>query len=439
MLLTVRQPLSRQLRFRFAAELGELLTGYLDWCRAGGTERVVRRRGVVDRYREAPQLIVPNRGGVGFLSLLGRSTRLRRTSGPHAVNPVVPVLGSWLSWLADMAELPGSSLLLDLCGELTGQWASGQSEAEDLHLGSLLAWIAPPAGLDGARAAELAEDPWRCPPAGPATNPDFDRRLAELITVYSRARQERVRDAAGLRIDRALRAQLEPTWQLVWQGIDLLGSVVPGARVARRWDRDRDAFTHRDRYLLAGGMPQPRRERAAGAARRLARLEDAKARFEFDRALDDPLVLAEHELSGDAFSGTVAAVEADRTVPGAGPRARPKLRPLVTLRLAHCQAARLDAHYVSPGRQGQQAVLLAVRANPDGMFDVDLELSGGLGRGRTPVPGSVPQCGEWLTYIRHEPYIPPADFPDESQVPWTHGGPAAPFRPTDADAGENWE
>lgn len=52
-LLTVRQPLSRQLRFRFAAELGELLTGYLDWCRAGGTERVVRRRGVVDRYREA--------------------------------------------------------------------------------------------------------------------------------------------------------------------------------------------------------------------------------------------------------------------------------------------------------------------------------------------------------------------------------------------------
>ncbi|MFD2352645.1 hypothetical protein ACFSTC_30255 [Nonomuraea ferruginea] len=84
-LLAVAQPRNRDLRFAWTADLAGVLLPYV----AGFTAETetVERRGAdpYERALDAPQLIVPNRAGVAFTRLLGRSTRFRRTDGPFPV------------------------------------------------------------------------------------------------------------------------------------------------------------------------------------------------------------------------------------------------------------------------------------------------------------------------------------------------------------------
>ena len=81
----------------------------------GVAEPVAVDRGRDVRYRfvDAPQIWVPNTGGVDFLKLLGRSTRFRQIDGEYPVPPSVPLLGRWLTFFANSAEVAGSSLLLN--------------------------------------------------------------------------------------------------------------------------------------------------------------------------------------------------------------------------------------------------------------------------------------------------------------------------------------
>jgi hypothetical protein len=69
-----------------------------------------------------------------------------------------------------------------------------------------------------------------------------------------------------------------------------------------------------------------------------------------------------------------------------------------------------------------------------------LELSGGMGRAAVPPPGSVPALGEVLCYssVLAE-NVPSPPLPAVDDTPWTHGGPPAPYVPSDDDAGEVWE
>jgi len=52
-----------------------------------------------------------------------------------------------------------------------------------------LGWIDPPPGVSGAQAAAAAEDPVRCPPAGPATDPLSGKRV---VTPAHRAEVSRL-------------------------------------------------------------------------------------------------------------------------------------------------------------------------------------------------------------------------------------------------------
>ncbi|RKN03521.1 hypothetical protein [Streptomyces radicis] len=441
-LLIVAEPRDRTQRFAFVADLADRVLPHLDSFTRDTEEYTGRRDGakrILTRCTEAPQILVPNPGGIAFLRLLGRSTRFRGTEGPHAVPPGVPLLGKWLTWFTDRAEFPGSSQLLAMTEALSVHWATGQSGTEDGNLASLIGWIAPPDGHDGHEAARLAEDPALRPPAGPATDPVFDHTLHELLDRYERAGTDPLRAALRHQLEKQLRSQLAPTWDLMWRGVDLLRSLPPGASVAGRWEFDRTLFTDYAAYLAETGLPQARRDHAVGAARRLARLEDATARYELARAYDDPLVMAEHELAGRAFTGVVIATDPSRMVKG--PRSA-LFRPLVTLRTdALPPRLELGDKVKSPTRRDQPARLLAVRALPDGDAEIDLELEGGLARKRKPPapPGCVPEPGEELCYTVLDTGHSPLAFPDDEATPWTHGGPPTPYTPTEDDADEAWE
>ena len=458
-LLTVPQPLDRDRRFTFLADLAAELLPYVEGFgeqvdllsrevkdpATGEKTEVVR-----ELCADAPQLLVPNAGGVEFLGLLGRSTRFRRTAedpdpGPYPAPARVPLLGRWLTHFRDRAQVPGSSLLLAMTDLLGRHWATGQSRLEDQHLGALLAWIAPPPGQSGPAAALLAEtgrdpqDQLLCPPAGPSTDPRFDSGLlGPAIVRYDAARQLGDTGAEQARerdIDALLEAVLRPTWERLWQGLDLLHALPPAEHLPERWEGDRWSYTsHRDR-VAAGEPPQPVRDDAVTAARKLAQREREQTRLDIQEALDDPLAMAEHRLAGEAMAGQVVEVELVYDTSGRSP----KPRPLVTVRTA-------DRPHGDPGRElyraGGPAVQKAELVERDAAAGtVTVRLLNGMGRKKEPEPGSVPEPGDQVCFTLFELTArQSAPLPEPEDTPWTHGGPpraAEPSRPAEpSHAGE---
>ncbi|MFE9007228.1 hypothetical protein ACFYOY_34800 [Streptomyces sp. NPDC007875] len=484
-LLIVAQPRDRDLRFAFLAALAEEIQPYLD-SYADQVELEERKETdpetgkkvpvQVELCADAPQLLVPSAAGVAFVRLLGRSMRFRRTAEQDPETPFpaparVPLLGRWLTHYGERSRVPGSSLLLSLTELLSRHWATGQSNLEDQHLGSLLAWIDPPEGVPGAEAALRAESERDedgqlcCPPAGPATDPAFDNKLlAPAMSRYDAARAEMSQGVAGgearLRLAEAelrglIESQLRPTWDALWRGVDLLRALPEGARVADRWKRDRWSYTgHRDR-VRAGEPPQPKRDDAVTAAQKLAARETAQAQLDAHEALDDPLVMAGRRLAGEAFAGEVIDVEmawSDAKVP------RP--RPLVTVRTEDRPhlAERVKLHRVMADGKAQSGEFAgfaetdeaggtdesdglegagASGAAEDPARALVVRLTGGMGRGKQPEPGSVPEKGDRVcwTLFEHAPRGGP-ELPDAESTPWTHGGPpdaAAPAQGLEPD------
>ncbi|GAA2228842.1 hypothetical protein GCM10010232_13670 [Streptomyces amakusaensis] len=457
-LLTVAQPRDRELRFAFLAELAEAVLPHLD----GYTDDIElvernetdpatgkRVKAQAELCADAPQLIVPGRAAVDFVRLLGRSMRFRRTSEqdpetPYPAPPHVPLLGRWLTHYGERARVPGSSLLLAATDLLNRHWATGQSSLEDQHLGALLAWIDPPDGGSGAEAAlraELGRDArgqLLVPPAGPATDPAFDNRLlAPAVEAYDRVRLALAAAGEGAEADgwlgqlslaereirRLLRTQLEPTWHAVWRSLELLNELPEGPRATERWTRDRWSFTaHRDR-VRAGEPPQPRRDDAVTAARKLAARESAQTQLDAQEALDDPLVLAGRRLSGEAFTGEVIEV----TMAWSESR-RPAPRPLVVLRTD-------DRPHLGEGVKvyrsldGKPQTAEFVRHEADDLLV--LRLTDRMGRAKDPAEGTVPVKGDRLawTLFEHDQRGGPR-LPEPEETPWTHGGPPG----TDAEA-----
>ncbi|GAA3193410.1 hypothetical protein [Nonomuraea roseoviolacea] len=413
-LLVVTQPRNRDLRFAWAADLAAELLPYIDGFLAG-TETVERKNAdPYERVLDAPQLLVPNQTGIAFIRLLGRSTRFRRADGPYPVPETVPLLGRWLTYFGERAAYPGSSLMAAATEELGRHWASGQSGLEDANLAALMAWITTGPSDD-------AEDPLVWPPAGPATDPGFD---AEVLAPAIEA-------GAAERITEALRGQLEPTWRLMWQAVDLLRGLPEGASVAQRWEQDRGSFSAMAAHIAEGAPPQARRDGAVAAASRLARMERAQAAYEVQRAYDDPLVMAEYRLTGEAFAGEVVETEPEHSE-GEG-RSR-KLRPLVVVKTDDPVRLAPGTALGTPQRRGQGAQLVEAR---DGL--VTVKITKGMGRGKTPAPGSVPEVGERVCYTSlTDDFQGSPALPEAEATPWTHGGPPREYTPSDEDALEEW-
>ncbi len=453
-LMVVAQPRDRELRFAFLAELADAVLPHLDTyaddielVEQNQTDPETGRRTKVEAElcADAPQLVVPGRAGIDFVRLLGRSMRFRRTAEqdpdtPYPAPPRVPLLGRWLTHYGERARVPGSSLLLAATDLLGRHWATGQSSLEDQHLGALLAWIDAAEGQSGAEAAlraELARDDrgqLLCPPAGPATDPAFDNRLlAPAVERYDKARQAlgAAEDGAAAdtrlgeltlaerEIRRLVLSQLRPTWDAVWRSLELLRELPEGRRAADRWTRDRWSFTaHRDR-VRAGEPPQPRRDDAVTAARKLASRETAQAQLDAQEALDDPLVMAGRRLAGEAFLGEVTEV-----VMAWSESKRPSPRPLVTVRTddrPHL-GERVKVYRSLDGKP--QSAEFAGFAGPPSDGLLVLRLTDRMGRAKEPAEGTVPRKGDRIawTLFEHDQRGGPK-LPDPEETPWTHGGP----------------
>lgn len=441
-LLVVYEPRDRGQRFAWAADVADIMLKYIEGYT--GPEPADDAP-----FADAPQLLLPNPGGVRFTRLLGRSTRFRKTDGEYAVRENVPLAGRWLTLYSERIIAPASSLTLSLTDVLADHWATGQSAAEDGNLAAQLAWIDPPEGLTGAEAARLAEDPVQCPPAGPVTDPGFDNlvlsdriaavRAAATVSPGRNTGGEDSRYRARVAMARALETQLAPTWALMWRAVDLLRQLPPGGHVAKRWERDRWVFTAHVRWLREGRAPQPRRDGPVSAARRLTALESELEQLAAQRAYDDPLVMAEHRMTGEAFAGTVTEAEPGR-VDDSGKRK--VLRPLITVSTPDEVTGGPGDELISPRRPKQSARVMSVRARESGVTEVTLELKGGMGRGLTAPPGTVPAIGDAVTYTTlKDDFRRPPEFPPAERTPWTHGGPpeqAAPDLDTDEVAREEW-
>jgi hypothetical protein len=181
------------------------------------------------------------------------------------------------------------------------------------------------------------------------------------------------------------------------------------------------------------------------AAWRLARLEREQQRLAVERAYDDPLVMAEYRMTGEAFAGEVTAAEPARLEQGK----RPVLRPWITVATADEVLFTRGAVLKSPVRPAQQATVIDVvppgasgtvaGAAGDARTRIVLELKGGMGRSLTPPPGTVPAVGEQVTYTSlRDDFQPAPKFPDIDDTPWTHGGPPPEYVPDDEDAREDW-
>jgi hypothetical protein len=445
-LLAVGQPRNRDQRFAFAADLGRIVMDYIDSCRQDRREIASRREEPQSQYTDAPQILVPNLGGVKALGDLGRVCRFRRTTGPYPVPAIVAEFGMWLTFLAETTEQAGTSMLLPVTGLLTEHWATGQSTLEDQNLASLMAWIAPPDGLSVQQAIADAENPTVCPPAGPATSPEFDNTyLAPAIRRFDTMRavgdQQAVAESQANLRD-LLGEQLKPTWRMMWTAISLLRGVPEAPRAATRFAGDCASFTAYSDYQDSGdALPQPKRDSAIGAARRLSRLEHARASFEADMAFDDPYVLADRRSLGEAFAGEVVAAEPDRIVTTNANRRVP--RPRVTIRTADPIRLTDGIKLISPSMPtGHKAVIVSTARDGETTL-ITVEVTGGMGRARAPKLGTVPTVGERVAYLPDPGWRPTPIFPEPGQIPWTHTLDADDFEPAgsappDDTAAEEW-
>ncbi|MBL1079891.1 hypothetical protein JK358_36390 [Nocardia sp. 2] len=430
-LLFVPQPRDRVLQLRFAAELAEVVLPYLSSFTAE-TEEIAGKDGEsYQRCLDAPQFWVPNPGGIALLQKLGRRLRFLKPDGPNPLPESVPLLGRWLTYFGDRAEHPGSAMLLAMTTVLSGHWASGQSSLEDGNLAALLGWIDPPEGLTGQQAAAVAEDPLRSPPAGPATDPGYDNEeLAPLISAFNDAVDEKAIDTALERLEQSVRSQLEPTWRLMWRGLGLLNALPEGASVAKRWDRDRGSFS---RFMdsIEEGVPQARRDHAVSAVRRLLDREQALDALEAQRAYDDPRVMAERRLTGEAFRGVV--VQSDPTRLDTSGK-RPTLRPRIVVETSDPFNAEPGSKLCRVERPNQKGTVVSIE---DGT--IVLELSGGMGRKLVPEEGSVPEAGVQVCFAGFgDDYQAPPKLPAREETPWTHGGPPPEWTPETDEVREEW-
>ena len=427
-LIIAPEPRNYDIEFAALAELGTLVGETVDRCAKGPREQIQSKgKPPRERLANAPQVLVASAAGAAHLGRLGRRMKPAGFGGQKIVPPIINIAGAHLGFFAEAADEPGSSLLLVATRELSRHFVTGQSDLENAHLGTQLAWhdplllaeIAPGlvtrAGakqLHGAEASALIEDV----PMGILTDPGADTaKLVDLVAAFNRKRVKRtdpetvkaVADELGFADH--LRAVLLPIWRATWIAHRILLEIRPTQGVVDRWTRDRDDFTYHIGYVAEGGrfasVPSIRR-----ATRQLGSREDALAALTCSEVLEDPIAMAAALAQGQAIRGKVVEIDEDHCEPGAGKRKRS--RPLITLAIDVDCPFPVGTELFWSDRPKLKAEVIEVPAAVGGMTRVALMVTAGM-QGELPVQGSVA-----IFSIFAPAWMPDAPLP--SKTPWTH-------------------
>ena len=378
---------------------------------------------------DAPQLVVPNEATVELLGRWGRRLAYLSGSGDMPVDPLLPEMGAHLQFLTDHSRIPGQSLVVPMTSLLRRHWITGQSSLEDENLAALDAWIDPPAGKHGYEAASAVEDVG----VGPLLQPDVENEIFEIIRTLNQARggstDPSLCGRLRPRLEGALQTHVQTAWKLLWKCADRERQYSEGTHVGGRWSGDcRSYATHLE--WMTTGARRSARDSVKRAANLRILLEDAKDRIDAQEAFDDPLTMAQYELSGRAIRGRVLSVQPNKEI-GPGGR-RHVSRPLITIELEGRALIARGKELWWAGHDGVQGIVTAVTDSPRGGFEVTLKIVTGI-RGRLPAVGET-VCFSTLTTgsgLR---------MPLPKEVPWTHQPSSdATRRGMDEGSGAQWE
>jgi hypothetical protein len=430
-LIVAPEPRTPGIAFGALAELAKVICDAVDACASGPrdvfTSARTQRSWV--RVRSAPQLLVANEAVVALLNRLGRRMRPAGYGGHIEVPPKVNLAGAHLAFFAEQAARAGSSLTVVATRELSAHFATGQSNFENAHLGTQLAWhdpnylgeIAPEVveGIDldalhGADAASLIEGV----PMSVLTDPVIDNGpLIEAVARFNTQRagsvDPKIVERHGKELRQLLRPCLEPTWEALWIARDILLALPEAPSVQGRWEDDLQAFTRHVDYIARGG-----RIASVDSARRAALVhadwEGAQTRFEAAQVLEDELALLGAISEGKAIAGQVTSVDTDNSEMGPSGK-RLTSRPLVTVALDEPCPFPVGTELWWTERQEVCALVQTAVPSASGGATIVLKVVAGM-------RGKLPETGQHACFSTfhgsNSGFALSAPLP--KSTPWTH-------------------
>jgi hypothetical protein len=256
-----------------------------------------------------PQLWVSSAGAVNHIDTL--ADRLRFTEDPDMER-----LGTLWTYAGERSPVAGQQALISATGALRLHYATGQQEAEDEHLGSLLTWIEPPAGRD-IFAAVAAAEAW---PMGVKTDPWFDvRELQPAVEDFNKVRDSG--DSALVafhetRIRQLLESVIRPIYTATQRAISILS--------AERW-RDNPAIdplvAEETRAFAdfmaarAAGYRLPYRDKPKSGAMKIVARERAVSNVDAGTLRHDRAAREKGVSSGRVLRATVAGIRPEHLGP----------------------------------------------------------------------------------------------------------------------------
>ncbi|MGK7755151.1 hypothetical protein [Roseovarius sp. C03] len=233
---------------------------YFAECRAAGT---------------FPQIWVSSGGALSHFDTL--ADRLRFTDDDE-----VKRLGTLWTYGGERSPIAGQQALHSAASALRAHFVTGQPDAEDEHLGTLLTWIEPPAGQDILAAVATAE----ARPMGAKTDPHFDASelqpaVADYNDALASSAADDLVDFYRQQIQRKLETVIRPIYAATQQAIAILSRArwEENAALATLVEREAEEFA---RFMDArdAGYLLPYRDKPKAGAFKIVAREKAVANLD---------------------------------------------------------------------------------------------------------------------------------------------------------------
>lgn len=425
-LVVAGEPRNRDLYFAalapFAADLSARVR------RAAGIKMERRRGSHTDLIpADALQIVVPNRATVGALRLLGRYLAYLSDRNGIEPDPALIEAGKHLRFYTRHARVPGQSLLVALDRLVAEHWATLLSPFEQSNLAALDAQIEASAAMHAFEASTVAEAAARI---GPEPTEDIDRVTETLLAEFNSARAGSTNPAVVADLIGPLESHYRtlsgPVWQLMARTVRREQQLPAAVSVARRFEEDRTAFGRHVDWVADGGRYRTR-DTPRQAAMTLRRLEDALARYEAEKAIDDPACMIPHLLDGDAIRGTVTSVNVTNVVV----RVRAVPRALLVLDTDDPVVQPIGKKFWWTSTAGDQHWEVQAVQPHSGGSRVVLMLCA------RPTADRLPDAGERITLSTLHTQPAGYDLPLQQQPPWTHTPASPPQPPPPIDLGDD--